>query len=61
METNYNKAYNFVKKNYSKVGFWISDCKKMGKLLVDLHLRLAQNRAKQKRLDKRLLLRGKER
>ena len=25
MGTNYNTAYNFVKKNYSKVGFLISD------------------------------------
>ena len=33
---------------------------KMGKLLVDLHLRLTQNRAKQKQLDKRLLLRKKD-
>lgn len=33
---------------------------KMGKLLVDLHLRLAQNRAKQKQLDKMLLLRKKD-
>jgi len=33
---------------------------KMGKLLVDLHLRLARNRAKQKQLDKRLLLRKKD-
>jgi hypothetical protein len=34
--------------------------KKTGKLLVDLYLRLAQNRAKQKHLDKRLLLRKKD-
>jgi hypothetical protein len=103
-DVNYNTAYNFVKKNYSKVSgisdlrfvlrtptlwagsqFQISDCRKCklksqlefpipkpavlkasslqkdeAQLDVDLHLRLAQNRAKQKRLDKRLLLRGKD-